>query len=279
MALFKRKSTPETSATDSSSPPEQRTEKHTHHPVLPTYNHNGHKIVRGIKPDGESGRSWVHPWHFLKVCGRSSSKVSMAVNILWPFVPAAITVHYARKDLDAWIFALNYIAMVPTANLLGFAGQELARKLPKVIGIVLETTLGSVVEIVLFMVLIQRSDVEIDLVPVIQAAILGSILTNLLLCLGLCFFVGGIRRDEQEFHEAISEVGSGLLLVAGFGLLIPSAFYAALYGNTVVGGGKDAFTPELLDASTKKISRATSVVLLCAFLMYVFSASNIQVFY
>lgn len=97
-------------------------------------NHNGHKITKGIKPEGESGRKGIHPWHFPRICFRSSSKVSMAVNVLWPFVPAAIAIHFARPDLHNWIFALNYIAMVPTANLVGFAGQELARKLPKVFG-------------------------------------------------------------------------------------------------------------------------------------------------
>ncbi|KAK4694381.1 Ca2+:H+ antiporter, partial [Lecanoromycetidae sp. Uapishka_2] len=75
----------------------------------------------------------------------------MAVNVLWPFVPAAIAIHFARPDLHVWDFVLNYIAMVPTANLVGFAGQELARKLPKVIGVLLETFLGGIVEIVLFM--------------------------------------------------------------------------------------------------------------------------------
>ena len=78
--------------------------------------------------------------------------------------------------------------MVPAANLLGFAGQELARKLPKVAGILIETTFGSVVEIVLFMILITKSwkPAQIlaaeeagestagkNLVPVIQAAIIG----------------------------------------------------------------------------------------------------------
>lgn len=98
------------------------------------FNHNGHKVTKGIKPEGESGRKGIHPWHFLRIGFRSTSKASMIVNVLWPFVPAAIAIHYARKDLHEWIFALNYIAMVPTANLVGFAGQELARKLPKVFG-------------------------------------------------------------------------------------------------------------------------------------------------
>jgi Ca2+:H+ antiporter len=124
-------------------------------------------------------------------------------------VPTAIAVRYARPELDIPIFTLSYIAMVPCANLIGFAGQELARKLPRVLGILIETTLGSVVEIVLFMVLLHKDEFQ-----VIQAAIMGSILATLLMCLGMCFFVGGLKRDEQAFEETISEVGSGLLLTA-----------------------------------------------------------------
>ncbi|RLL93049.1 hypothetical protein CFD26_100946 [Aspergillus turcosus] len=189
----------------------------------------------------------------------------MLVNILWPFVPAAIAIHFARPDLHVWVFALNYVAIVPSANLLGFAGGELAKKLPKVLGILLETTLSSVVEIVLFMVLI-HNDKGGNLIPVIQAAILGSILANLLLCLGLCFFFGGVRRHEQAFHEAVSEVGSGLLLVAGFGLLIPSAFYSALSSSST----KASITQQALDHSTLVISRSTSIILLVAFIMFLF---------
>ena len=68
---------------------------------------------------------------------------------------------------------------------------------------------GSVVEIVLFMVLLSR-----DEFPVIQAAILGSILATMLLCLGLCFFAGGMKREESSFNEVVSEAGNGLLLTA-----------------------------------------------------------------
>jgi Ca2+:H+ antiporter len=108
-------------------------------------------------------------------------------------------------------FVLPYIAMVPSANLLGFASREMAAKLPRVLGVLLETTFGSVVELILLVVLLRRGDQNI---PVIKGAVLGSILANLLLCLGLCFFVGGLMRVEQKFHEAISETGNGLLQVA-----------------------------------------------------------------
>lgn len=253
---------------------------------LPTYNDKTHLTDHDQGPglagpqasgtpagDGanESGRRGFHPIRFLCVCFKSTCTLSMLVNILWPFVPPAIVLHFARPDLHLWIFILNYIAMVPSANLLGFAGGELAKKLPKVLGVLLETTLSSVVEIVLFMVLIRS-----DNFPVIRAAILGSILANLLLCLGLCFFFGGLKRQEQAFHEAVSEVGSGLLLVAGFGLMIPSAYYAALSNSSnmqTTSGAVSAvatkvhITPERLAQSTLVISRATSVILLVAFLM------------
>ncbi|MDI1488955.1 MAG: hypothetical protein OHK93_008232 [Ramalina farinacea] len=241
-------------------------EKHTGHQGGHRINHNGHKVTKGIHPDGESGRKGIHPIQFLRICFRSSCTLSKMVNVLWPFVPPAIVLHFACPHQNLWIFILNYIAMVPAANLIGFAGQELARKLPKVFGVLLETFLGGIVEIILFMVLLHRDQntAEADLVGVIRAAILGSILANVLLCLGFCFFVGGVRkgRDEQHFSEVISEVGSNLLLVAGFGLLVPSAFYHSLIGGEFTEG--DIFEKQL------HISRITAVILLIAFLLYVF---------
>ena len=165
--------------------------------------------IRSIQPGGESGRTGINFLQLMKICWRSSSRASSAVNVLWPIVPVAIALSYICPDLHLACFILNYIAMVPCANLVGFAGAEAARKLHKVIGILLETTLGSVVEIVMFLVLIKNNQFR-----VIRAAILGSVLATQLLCLGLCFVFGGIRHDAQEFDEAVGEVGSDLLLTA-----------------------------------------------------------------
>jgi Ca2+:H+ antiporter len=172
-------------------------------------NHNGERVTTGIQPEGESGRSGINPIKFFSICWQSTSNASRLCNILWPIVPAAIAVRYSRADLHLAIFILNYLAMVPCANLIGFAGQEMARKLHKVFGVLLETTLGSVVEIVMFMVLVKNKQYQ-----VIQAAILGSVLATQLLCLGMCFVVGGLRHEEQEFDEEVGEIGSDLLLTA-----------------------------------------------------------------
>lgn len=170
-------------------------------------------LTQGIHPDGESNRSGFSPKHFFQVLWKSSNKVSQYVNLLWPFALIAIILNFVIKD-PIWIFTIAYIGMIPAANLLGFAGQEFARKMPKVSGILIETTFGSIVEIVLFLILIIKHKPKQEgesgeggnLIPIIQAAILGSILTNLLLCLGLCFVVGGLRQQIQTFHAAVSEV-------------------------------------------------------------------------
>jgi Sodium/calcium exchanger protein len=192
-------------------------------PILPNHSRSGTRINRsytrthrtlprvttGIQPAGESGRKWINPLQFLRICYHSTSRASRICNIFWPVVPAAMAVTYVRTDLHLAIFVLNYLAMIPCANLIGFAGQELATKLHRVLGVLVETTLGSVVEIVMFMVLIKN-----DQFQVIQAAILGSVLATQLLCLGMCFLIGGIRHNELEFSEEVSEVGSDLLLTA-----------------------------------------------------------------
>ncbi|GKU02557.1 ca2+:h+ antiporter [Fusarium langsethiae] len=216
------------------------------------------KMSRYIKPAGESGRRGFHPIHFSKISFRSTSRASLLCNFLWPFVPAAIAVRYAMPDNHVTIFALAYIAMIPCANLIGFAGQELSRKLPHVWGVLIEITIGSIVEIILFMVLLSK-----DMFYVIKAAILGSILATMLLCLGFCFFVGGMLEDEQVFSEAISEAGSGLLLTAGVVLALPTVFE---YG---VGNG-ETLTSQDLEHKTLQISRIVSILLIIAYLVYVF---------
>ena len=61
-------------------------EKHGHN-HKPLFNHKGHKVTKGINPEGESGRKGIHPLHFLRICFRSSCKASMVRGILtfhWP---------------------------------------------------------------------------------------------------------------------------------------------------------------------------------------------------
>lgn len=174
------------------------TQKQLNMPHSHSYHPTESDSLLPIHPDGESHRRGFQPLPFLKIIYTSSNKVSKYVNLLFPITLLALILPLLPSSLHIsplLIFTTAYIGMIPSANALGFAGQEFARKMPKVSGILIETAFGSVVEIVLFLVLILKhvdgkegvdegNGDEGNLIPIIQAAVLGSILTNLLLCLG-----------------------------------------------------------------------------------------------
>ncbi|KAI1877666.1 hypothetical protein JX265_003674 [Neoarthrinium moseri] len=218
--------------------------------------HKKHRKGPRISPEGESGRRGFHPFHFFRITWRSTSWLSRAVNILWPVVPAAIAVYFALEGQHTLKFILLYIGMVPCANLIGFSGQELSRKMPHVLGSLLETTAGSVVEFIVFLLLLFNNQFVL-----LQGAILGSILANMLLCLGACFIASGIRRPDATFDEAISEAGSGLLLTAGIGLAIP-----AILERSTTGTGVEQ---SVIDHNVLNLSRAVAILLLIAYIVFV----------
>ncbi|KAI1265794.1 hypothetical protein F5Y18DRAFT_417068 [Xylariaceae sp. FL1019] len=222
-----------------------------------------------VKTAGESGRRGLHPLQFFAIIWRSTSRLSRAVNFLWPVVPAAIAVYFALEGHDTLKFSLAYVAVVPCANLIGFAGQELARKMPHTWGVLTETTIGSVVEIILFLVLLLSDRNNPNLYNIIRAAILGSILATMLLCLGFCFLAAGLKRETVEFDSVISEVGTGLLLMAGLGLAIPSLYDKSInYEKSINPTSYNLTTAQITDRTTN-ISRIIAILLLVAYVVYV----------
>ncbi|KAK5308966.1 hypothetical protein LTR70_010702, partial [Exophiala xenobiotica] len=233
---------------------------------MPSIRHffNFHRVERG-----EAGRSGFRPHKYLEVVWRRQDPIVSPILALWLLVPAAIVLAFARDDLHTWVFGLSYIAMLPCASTLGLAGQELARKVPRVAGVLIETFLGSIVETILFIVLIAKQDESGgSLITVVQAAILGSILANMLLCLGFCLFIGGVSHQHQTFHDLIGGTSSDVLLVAGFALLLPGTYFSALYSSAV--SPDSDLTLMELRAHSLSISRGTSIILLVSFFVYLY---------
>lgn len=63
-----------------------------------------------------------------------------------------------------------------------------------------------------------------DEVIIVQTSLIGSMLSNLLLVLGMCFFFGGINRTEQFFNMTVAQTAASLLSLAIASLIIPTAF-------------------------------------------------------
>jgi len=63
-------------------------------------------------------------------------------------------------------------------------------------------------------------------VDIVQESLIGSILSNLLLVMGMCFFFGGLNRVEQHFNITVAQTASSMLALAVGSLIIPAAFQA-----------------------------------------------------
>lgn len=60
---------------------------------------------------------------------------------------------------------------------------------------------------------------------IVQTSLIGSILSNLLLVMGMCFFLGGIPRIEQNFNVTVAQTAASMLALAVSSLIIPTAYH------------------------------------------------------
>jgi len=66
-----------------------------------------------------------------------------------------------------------------------------------------------------------RIALEKNEIRIVQASLLGSILSNLLLILGMCFFLGGLRYREQLYNSTVTQMSACLLSLAVCSLVLP----------------------------------------------------------
>ncbi|MCT9935365.1 calcium/proton exchanger [Planotetraspora sp. A-T 1434] len=120
-------------------------------------------------------------------------------------------------------FALSGVALALLASLVGRSVEALGDRLGAGATGVVQSALGNLPE--LFVVLFALRD---GLYEVASASIVGSILANVLLVLGLAFVVGGVKNGPQRFGAESARTITMLLVLAVFALLIP-ALTAALH--------------------------------------------------
>src|SRR5713101_3203029 len=136
-----------------------------------------------------------------------------SINWLLVFIPASLIAELAHQPLLTFITAA--LAIIPLAGLIGRATDQLAICVGPRLGGLLNATFGNLTE------LIAAGDFEI-----VKATLIGSIVGNLLLVLGLSLFVGGLRCGEQAFSARAAGVHTGSLVLAVAGLGVPALLVA-----------------------------------------------------
>jgi Ca2+:H+ antiporter len=176
------------------------------------------------------------------------------VNVLLVFVPIGI-VAGVLGWAPATVFALNFVAIIPLASLLSFATEEISLAVGETLGGLLNATFGNAVELIVSIAALLKGEIAL-----VQASMLGSILSNLLLVLGCCFLAGGYGRISQSFNETVASTMSSLMAVSCASLIIPATLYAALSSS------KHANSED----SILLLSRGTSIILLVLYVMFLY---------
>jgi len=149
-----------------------------------------------------------------------------------------------------------------------YAGQSM--------GALLNASFGNAVELILGIIALTKG-----LIDVVQGSLIGSVLSNLLLVLGMSFTVGGAKYKIQTFNKQAAQMSSGILLMAVFGALIPAALRAQLSSEetAVNTTGMNITDPSqtvsihpdpLMAEKILQVSRGSSIVLLIIYGLYLF---------
>jgi Ca2+:H+ antiporter len=154
------------------------------------------------------------------------------LSLMLVFVPLAI--YFNIFDHNApMAFATSMAAIMPLAYLMGEATEQIALKTNDSIGGLLNATFGNAAEMIIAIFAVMAAATAIKagdeetaatMISVVQASLIGSILGNLLLVLGLAFVWGGIHHKVQEFSDTQVGANGSLLFLAVIALILPTAY-------------------------------------------------------
>jgi Ca2+:H+ antiporter len=166
------------------------------------------------------------------------------------FVPLSI----AAEQLE-WgvmpVFVMSALAIIPLAIWLSTATEEIAVVTGPSVGGLLNAVFGNATELIIALVALKAG-----LLDIVKASITGSIMSNLLLAMGLSMFLGGLRYKEQEFKPIVARVNGSSMTLAAIAIILPTmAFYAS---------------GEVETASVEKLSIVVAIVLISVYAMTLF---------
>ncbi|MDT5042336.1 MAG: Ca2+:H+ antiporter [Actinoplanes sp.] len=141
----------------------------------------------------------------LVLAGSGAAIIAAGVTRYTPHTPAVLA------------FVVAGLAVALLASVVGRSVEQLGDRFgPGATG-VLQSALGNLPEL-----FIGFFALKAGLIAVVQAAIIGSILSNILLVLGLAFVVGGLRHGPQRFDSDRARTSTVLMVLATAALVLPS---------------------------------------------------------
>jgi Ca2+:H+ antiporter len=135
------------------------------------------------------------------------------------FVPLSLYLKYMTNVSPLWIFGTAIIGIIPLADFVRKATEQLAIKAGPAIGGLLNVTFGNTAEVILALFVLTAGKTD-----VVKGQITGSIIGNSLLGFGLAIIIGTWDRDKLTFKRERAGRISSLLILSVIALLLPAIF-------------------------------------------------------
>ncbi len=165
------------------------------------------------------------------------------------FVPITAALAFFVHPADWIIFTCAALSIIPIAAMMGEATENLAVKTGPTIGGLLNATFGNATELIIAFFALRAGKID-----VVKASITGSMISNMLLVLGLALFLGGLKHKKQIFNKDVAGALSSLLVIVMIAFLVPAIFDFTERGEGIA--------PAQVMISDEKFSLAASVVLI-----------------
>lgn len=148
------------------------------------------------------------------------------IRYLLIFAPIAFFGHQLFHVSDVPTFIMAGLAIIPLAHLIGEATEELATRIGDTWGGLLNATLGNAAELIITVFALSAGKVEL-----VRASLVGSIIGNLLLVMGLSLLLGGIKHGTQTFNQRHASLNATMIILVLMALVVPSFFDRAVLGQ------------------------------------------------
>jgi len=135
-------------------------------------------------------------------------------------VAAAAAAHFAGAT-PVLAFALAAVAIAVLARLVGGATEQLGSRVGSSVAGVIQSALGNLPELFIALFALREG-----LTRVVQSALVGSVIANSVLVLGIAFVAGGIRHGTQVFDSPRARMIATLTTLAAAILAVPTLAHA-----------------------------------------------------
>ncbi len=175
----------------------------------------------------------------------------MWLDLLLFFIPTSLALHYAFHVSPMAVFLTGILAIVPLAEWIRRATEQLSKLAGSAIGGLLNVTFGNAAELILALFVLSTGATE-----VVKGQITGAIIGNGLLGLGLAVVIGTWGRENLTFQRVQAGQLSSLLFLVVIAMLVP-----ALYNYAE----RSLFKAQHVGELNEKLSLSVSVILIAVY--------------